>query len=82
MSEEKAQEKEKPVKLEGIAEETGELIGKGIKKTWNVMESFCKGLADTFELKTDQKNGASTCSYCGAALVPQGNYCSRCGKKL
>jgi hypothetical protein len=47
MSSEEDRKEEKPVKLEKVAEETGEVIGKGIRKTWNVAKSFGKGLVTT-----------------------------------
>ncbi len=39
------EKKDKATALEDVAEETGELIGKSVKKTWNVMKSFGKGFA-------------------------------------
>ena len=81
MSEEK--KKEKTVKLEDVAEETGELIGKGIKKTWRVMKSFGKGVADTLEDKGTQKEvSPKTCPYCSALVAQNSDFCSACGKKL
>ena len=47
MSSSKDEKKEKTVKLEDVAEETGELIGKGIRKAWSVLKSFGEGVADT-----------------------------------
>jgi len=78
-----AKKKEKTVKLEKVAEETGELIGKGIRKTWNVAKSFEKGLVGTLEKREERKDAASlTCQHCGASILPSSNFCARCGKKL
>ena len=44
MGESEVKKKGKPVKLEKVAEETGELIGKGLRKTWGVAKSCGKGL--------------------------------------
>ncbi len=76
-------EEEKPVKLEEVAEETGELIGKGVKKTWSVMKSFGKGVVDSLEEKEEQKDVAAlTCPQCGASVPTNSNFCVKCGKKL
>jgi len=64
-----------------VAEDTGELIGKGIRKTWNVAKNFGKGVLDSLEKKEEQK-GASNCPHCGALVSPDSNFCSRCGEKL
>jgi len=83
LDESEDKKKEKPVKLEKVAEETGELIGKGLRKTWRVTKSFGKGLVDTLEKREKQKDAASlTCPDCGAPLLPNSNFCPRCGKKL
>jgi len=83
LSESEAEKKEKPVKLEKVAEETGEVIGKGIRKTWKVAKSFGKGLVDTLEKKEERKDVASlTCSHCGASIPLDSNFCASCGKKL
>lgn len=75
--------KGKPVKLEKVAEETGELIGKGPRKTWGVAQSFGKGLADTLENREKRKDAASlTCPHCGASLLSNSDFCPHCGKKL
>jgi len=75
--------KEKTVKLEEVAEETGELIGKGLRKTWGVAKSFGKGLVDTLENREKRQDAASlTCPHCGASLLSNSNFCPRCGKKL
>lgn len=83
MSESEVKEKEKPVKLEDVAEETGELIGKGLKKAWGVTKSFGKGLVDTLE-KTEKRKDSmpSTCPHCSASVPPHSNFCAGCGKKL
>ena len=73
--------KEKPVKIEKVAEDTGELIGEGIRKTWRVAKSFGKGVLDSLEKKEEQKS-ASKCPHCGAPVSSNSKFCSRCGKKL
>ncbi|NIR86366.1 zinc-ribbon domain-containing protein [Candidatus Bathyarchaeota archaeon] len=83
MSSSKDKKEEKHVKLEDVAEETGEFIGKGIRKTWSVMKSFGKGVVDTIETKEGRKNVATlTCSHCGASIPTQSNFCAKCGKKI
>jgi rRNA maturation endonuclease Nob1 len=83
LSESEAKKKEKTVKLEKIAEETGEVIGKGIRKTWKVAKSFGKGLVDTVEKKEQRRDAVSlTCPHCGASIPPDSNFCASCGKKL
>ena len=83
MSSSKDKKEEKHVKLEDVAEETGELIGKGVRKTWSVMKSFGKGVVDTLEKREEQKNVAtSTCPHCGASVPTHSNFCAKCGKKL
>jgi len=32
---------------EDLAEQTGELVGKGVKKGWGVVKAFGKGVVDT-----------------------------------
>jgi len=81
LSETKPKKEEKPTKIEKVAEDTGELIGKGVRKTWHITKSFGKGVLDSLEKKEEQK-GASNCSHCGASVSPDSNFCSRCGKKL
>jgi ribosomal protein L40E len=82
LSESETKKKEKPVKLEDVAQETGELVGKGIKKTWNVVKSFGKGIADTLEEEERTDTADSACPHCGASNPPESNFCSACGKKL
>ncbi len=83
LSESEAKEKEKPVKLEDVAEETGELIGKGLKKAWSVTKSFGKGLVDTLENAEKRKDStSSTCPYCSSSVPSRSNFCASCGKKL
>ena len=82
LSETEEQKKEKRVTLEEVAEETGELIGKGVKKTWSVMKSLGKGLADTIEPKEKQEATASYCPYCGTSLPQESSFCSSCGEKV
>jgi hypothetical protein len=83
LSESEVEEKKKPVKLEDVAEETGEAIGKGLKKVWSVTKGFGKGLVDTLEKSEEQKEHQPlTCPYCCASLPPHSNYCASCGKKL
>jgi len=74
---------EKPVKLEDVAEETGELVGKGVKKTWNVVKSFGKGLVDTIDGEEKGKDPSNQhCPQCGISISPKSNFCANCGKKL
>jgi hypothetical protein len=83
MSSEEEKKKEKTVKLEEVVEETGELVGKGLRKAWDVTKSFGKGLVETLEKREDQKdNEAPTCPHCGASIPPDSNFCASCGKKL
>lgn len=75
--------KEKPAKIEKVAEDTGELIGKGMRKAWRVTKSFGKGLVETLEKREDQKDSeSSACPHCGASIPPDSNFCASCGKKL
>jgi len=73
--------KEKPVKIEKVAEDTGELIGKGIRKTWRIAKSFGKGVLDSLEKKEEQKS-VSNCPHCGASVSLGSRFCSCCGKRL
>jgi hypothetical protein len=83
VSSEEEEKEKKPVKLEEVAEETGELIGKGLRKAWNVTKSFGKGLVETLEKREDQKDSeSSACPHCGASIPPDSNFCASCGKKL
>jgi len=83
LSESEAEEKERPVKLEDAATETGELIGKGLKKAWNVTKNFGTGLIDSLEKTEECKNPTpSTCPHCSAEVSPRSNFCASCGKKL
>jgi hypothetical protein len=83
MSNSKDKKEEKHVKLEDVAEETGELLGKGIRKTWSVMKSFGKGIVETIETKEGQRNVATlTCSHCGVSVPQNSKFCAKCGKKL
>jgi ribosomal protein L40E len=83
MSSSKDEKKEEPVKLEDVAEETGELIGKGVRKAWSVLKSFGEGVADSVEVKEERKDVATlTCPHCGASVPPHSNFCVKCGKKL
>ena len=81
MSETEPKKEKKPVKIEKVAEDTGELIGKGIRKTWHITKSLGKGVVDSFEKKEEQKS-ASNCPHCGALVSADSNFCFRCGKKL
>ena len=47
--------KEKKGNAEKLAEETGELVGKGVKKGWRVVKSFGKGMKDAVEDKKKKK---------------------------
>jgi len=83
LSESEVEEKEKHVKLEDVAEETGELIGKGIKKTWSVMKSFGKGVGDTLDKREEKVDTTdSPCPHCDSFNPKQSIFCSACGKKL
>jgi len=83
LSESEPKKKDKPVKLEDVAQETGELVGKGIKKTWNVVRTFGKAIADTLEKEEQRVDTAdSACPHCGASNLPESEFCSACGKKL
>lgn len=82
MSKTKQKKEEKPTTIEKVAEDTGELIGKGIRKTWNVAKSFGKGLVDAVDKTEDRKDtSSSACPHCGASLPPKSNFCPNCGKK-
>ena len=82
MGESEDRKKEKPVKFENVAEETGELIGKGLRKTWGIAKSFGKGLADTLENGDKRKDAASlACPHCSSSLSPNSNFCPHCGKE-
>ena len=82
MGESEAEKNEKSVKLEKAAEETGELVGKGLRKTWNAAKSFGKGLVDTLEAKEEPKEASSsTCARCGAPVQSDSNFCAGCGEK-
>jgi hypothetical protein len=83
MSEAEEKKEEKPVKLESVAEETGELIGKGVKKTWDVVKSFGKGIADTIDGEEKGKDQVNQhCPQCEHPVSPKSNFCANCGKKL
>lgn len=83
MSSSKEKKEEKPVKLEDVAEETGELIGKGVRKACSVLKSFGEGVADAVEMKEEPEDAtALTCSNCGASVPQNSNFCAKCGKKL
>lgn len=73
---------EKPVKIEKVAEDAGELIGKGIRKTCSVAKSFGKGLVDAVDKREERKDASSlACPHCGASLQPNSKFCPSCGKK-
>jgi len=81
--EKKDKKEEKPVKLEEVAEETGELVGKGIKKAWSVTKSFGKGLVDTLENGEGRKDtSSSVCPHCNSSIPSDSKFCASCGKKL
>ncbi|UCD13040.1 MAG: hypothetical protein JSW60_05615 [Thermoplasmatales archaeon] len=42
-------------KKKGKAEETGELVGKGLKKGWGITKSFGKGMKNAVEGKKKKK---------------------------
>ena len=83
MSESEVEKKKRSVKLEDVAEETGEVIGKGLKKAWSVTKSFGKGFIDTLEKAEETKETQPlTCPYCRASIQPHSDFCASCGKKL
>ena len=83
MSDEKDKKEEKRVTLEDVAEETGELVGKGVRKTWSVMKSFGRGMVNTLEQREEPKNvEAITCPHCGTSTPADSSFCAKCGKKL
>lgn len=81
LSETEVKEKEKPVKLEKVAEDTGKLVGKGLRKAWSATKSFGKGVVDTIDNK-DNRIDITTCPCCAAPIPLDSNFCGRCGKKL
>lgn len=81
MSKAEAEEKEKPVKLEKVAEDTGELVGKGLRKAWSVTKSFGKGVVDAIDRKENSKD-IKTCPHCSAPVSSDSNFCASCGKRL
>ena len=82
MSKTEQKKEEKPVKIEKVAEDAGELIGKGMRKTWNVAKSFGKGLVDAVDKREERKDASPlACLHCGASLPPNSKFCSGCGKK-
>ena len=81
MSDSEAEEKEKPVKLEKVAEDTGKLVGKGLQKAWRVTKSFGQGVADAIDKSEEQKK-TTTCPHCSASVSSDSNFCATCGKKL
>ena len=70
-----------PKKLEEIAEETGELIAKGVIKTWNVMKSFGRGFLEGVD-KSAERKGVTTCPHCDTIIPPDSSFCASCGTKL
>ena len=46
---------EKKGKLEKGAEKSGELVGKGIKKSWGAVKGFGKGMKDAVTEKKKEK---------------------------
>ena len=81
MSDSEAEEKEKPVKLEKVAEDSGRLVGKGLRKAWSVTKSFGQGVVDTID-KNEEPKDATTCPHCSASVSSDSNFCASCGKKL
>lgn len=79
--ESEAKKEDEPVKLEDAAEETGAIIGKGVRKTWSVMKSFGKGLVDAIDSK-EKPTDVTVCPHCGAPTAPESSFCSECGEKL
>lgn len=82
MSKTKQKKEEKTVKIEKVAEDTGKLIGKGVRKSWDVAKSFGKGLIDAVDKKEEPKDKMPlSCSHCGTSLPPDSKFCTSCGKK-
>ena len=81
MSDSEAEEKEKPVKLEKVAEDSGRLVGKGLRKAWSVTKSFGQGVVDTID-KNEEPKETATCPHCSASVSSDSNFCASCGKKL
>ena len=83
MSQSEAEKKDKPAKIESVAEETGELIGMGLRKTWNVAKGFTEGLVDAMQGKDEEGKGLSStvCQHCESSIPPNSNFCPHCGKK-
>ena len=81
MSNRDEEKKKKPVKLEDVAEETGEMIAKGVKKTWDVMKSFGKGFMDTLDSEPENSDKVK-CPHCDRPLPSDAIFCAGCGKKL
>lgn len=46
----------KKVKAEDVAEKTGEVVGKGVKKGWGVVKSFGKGMKDAVKDEKKEKD--------------------------
>ena len=42
-------------KAEEVAEDTGKIVGKGVKKGWGVVKSFVKGTKETITDKKKKK---------------------------
>ncbi|MGD8546301.1 MAG: zinc-ribbon domain-containing protein [Candidatus Bathyarchaeota archaeon] len=82
MSKTKQKKEEKPVKIEKVAEDTGKLIGKGVRKSWDVAKSFGKGLIDAVDKREDRKDTLLlSCSHCGTSLPPNSKFCTSCRKR-
>ncbi len=82
LSNKEQNKEEKPVKIEKVAEDTGKLVGKGVRKSWKVAKSFGKGLVDTIDKREDRKDALPlACSHCGTSLPPDSKFCTSCGKK-
>ncbi|UCH37823.1 MAG: hypothetical protein JSV76_01205 [Candidatus Bathyarchaeota archaeon] len=83
MSKSETEERKRPIKLEDAATETGELIGKGLKKAWKVTKSFGTGLVDSLEEKTESKSHTPPkCQHCSTKVTPHSKFSASCGKKL
>jgi len=81
LREAEVEEEEKPVKVEKVAEDTGKLVGKGLRKAWSATKSFGKGVANTIDTKEERRE-TGTCPHCAASVSPDSNFCASCGKKL
>jgi hypothetical protein len=81
LSEAETKERKKPVRLEKVAEDTGELVGKGLRKAWSVTKGFGKGVVDAID-KTKEPKYIKTCPHCSASVSSDASFCAHCGNEL